>query len=243
VSDEADRRSILHAVRLRSLLDVDALAARTGCDASIVREVLVEAASAGWVVERTGRMSGWSLTTAGRGEGMRLLAVELDELGARPVVEAAYRRFLEVNDRFLEVCTRWQLRPVDGEHVPNDHLDPGHDEAVLRELDELHAVVVPEVVVPAGRAVARFARYAARFDHARARLGAGDLDWFTRPMIDSYHTIWFELHDDLLATLGLERADERRRQGADAPEPVRAAPSPRGQTGGVGAAAGPADEE
>ena len=24
-------------------------------------------------------------------------------------------------------------------------------------------------------------------------------------MIDSYHTVWFELHEDLLATLGIER--------------------------------------
>jgi hypothetical protein len=63
-------------------------------------------------------------------------------------------------------------------------------------------------------------------------------------MIDSYHTIWFELHDDLLATLGLERADERRRQGGSTgAEPVRAASPPTGQTGGVGTAAGSADEE
>jgi hypothetical protein len=27
-------------------------------------------------------------------------------------------------------------------------------------------------------------------------------------MIPSYHTIWFELHEDLLATLGIERGSE-----------------------------------
>ncbi len=27
-------------------------------------------------------------------------------------------------------------------------------------------------------------------------------------MIDSYHTVWFELHENLLATLGIERARE-----------------------------------
>ena len=27
---------------------------------------------------------------------------------------------------------------------------------------------------------------------------AGDSDWFTKPMIASYHTVWFELHEDLL---------------------------------------------
>ncbi len=36
----------------------------------------------------------------------------------------------------------------------------------------------------------------------------GERDWFTKPTIDSYHSVWFELHEDLLATLGLERAKE-----------------------------------
>jgi hypothetical protein len=27
-------------------------------------------------------------------------------------------------------------------------------------------------------------------------------------MIDSYHSVWFELHEDLLATLGIERGSE-----------------------------------
>jgi hypothetical protein len=27
--------------------------------------------------------------------------------------------------------------------------------------------------------------------------------------VPSFHTVWFELHEDLLATLGLERSDER----------------------------------
>ena len=41
------------------------------------------------------------------------------------------------------------------------------------------------------------------------RVTEGDRDWFTKPTIDSYHTVWFELHEDLLATLGLERSSER----------------------------------
>jgi hypothetical protein len=36
----------------------------------------------------------------------------------------------------------------------------------------------------------------------------GDHDWFTKPILASYHTVWFELHEDLLATLGLDRASE-----------------------------------
>ena len=51
----------------------------------------------------------------------------------------------------------------------------------------------------------------------------GETDWLTKPIIDSYHTVWFELHEDLLATLGLERGHEARarfelrRRRTDAP--------------------------
>jgi pyruvate,orthophosphate dikinase len=31
-----------------------------------------------------------------------------------------------------------------------------------------------------------------------------------RPIIDSYHTVWFELHEDLMAINGLTRAAEAR---------------------------------
>jgi len=37
----------------------------------------------------------------------------------------------------------------------------------------------------------------------------GDGEWFTKPTVDSYHTVWFELHENLLATLGIERGAER----------------------------------
>ena len=37
---------------------------------------------------------------------------------------------------------------------------------------------------------------------------AGERDWFAKPMIDSYHTVWFQLHEDLLNTLGIERSKE-----------------------------------
>ena len=33
----------------------------------------------------------------------------------------------------------------------------------------------------------------------------GERKWIDEPGIDSCHTVWFELHEDLLATLGLER--------------------------------------
>ena len=56
--------------------------------------------------------------------------------------------------------------------------------------------------------MARYGGYGARFAQAISRLDAGELEYFTKPIIDSYHTIWFELHEDLLSSLGIERSQE-----------------------------------
>jgi hypothetical protein len=37
---------------------------------------------------------------------------------------------------------------------------------------------------------------------------AGDRPWVDGSDRDSCHTVWFQLHEDLLATLGLRRGDE-----------------------------------
>jgi hypothetical protein len=37
------------------------------------------------------------------------------------------------------------------------------------------------------------------------RVDRGERRWVDAPRIDSCHTVWFELHEDLLASLGLER--------------------------------------
>jgi hypothetical protein len=63
-----------------------------------------------------------------------------------------------------------------------------------------------------GALLDRFGRYEDRLSAAVARVEAGDHDWFTKPLIDSYHTVWFELHEDLLSTLGKERASEENRE-------------------------------
>ena len=53
--------------------------------------------------------------------------------------------------------------------------------------------------------IERFSAYGPRFAKALARLRAGDLDAFTRPLSGSYHDVWMELHQDLIVTLGMTR--------------------------------------
>jgi len=199
---------VLHALRLRTLAGADQIAARFALPAETVDDSLRRAAAAGWVVHRDGRMSGWRLTSVGRVEGERLLADELDAAGSRSVVLSQYEAFLVLNPELLAVCTDWQVVVTPAGELVNDHDDPEHDAAVLDRLDALHDQIVPVTTALAGT-LSRFTGYTDRLTAAHERVRAGDHDWITRPVIDSYHTVWFELHEDLLATLGRERSQER----------------------------------
>jgi hypothetical protein len=196
------RLLVLHALRLSGFAAPDRIARATGLDEPAVTAVLQRAATDGHATERTGRISGWVLTADGRAEHAALLDIELRERGARADVEAADRAFVELNEPFKELCSRWQLRP-DGSI--NDHTDPAHDAAVVADLGPLHERVVALTDRLAG-ALPRFGRYPRAFTAARDRLAAGDPRAFAAPLSESYHDVWMELHQDLLSTLGRERS-------------------------------------
>lgn len=200
--------AVLHALRLRGTTGPDVVARRTSLELETVVKVLAEAGERGWVEEHHGRLTGWTLTTAGRREGERRLAEQLDAVGARGRVEFVYERFLGLNGELLSICTDWQVVRRGGREVLNDHGDPAHDRAVLARLADLHDSVRP-LTEELADAVARFGTYPPRLDLARTRVLAGLHEWLTAPAIDSYHTVWFELHEDLLATLGRDRTQER----------------------------------
>jgi hypothetical protein len=197
----------LYSLRLKGFSDVEPIASATGLAVDEVAAELAEAQGSGLVVRRDGRISGWSLTPDGRTQVLEQVRAELEASGSRAETEQAYRTFLSVNQELLGVCTDWQLRTVDGRQVTNDHSDPDHDQTVVKRLRSVDDAVQP-VCEQLTAVLARFHRYGPRFSMAVAQVEAGEFDWFTKPMMDSYHTVWFELHEDLLATLGIERGSE-----------------------------------
>jgi hypothetical protein len=202
---------VLHSLRLKSLASVATVAELTDLTPEDIEDRLEAFAGKGWTRHRDGGvLSGWSLTPAGRVEGVRRLADELEATGTRPVIEAAYAQFLTRNQPFLQVCTDWQLRPSGpgGRTEVNDHADADYDRKVIARLQAIDAEVRP-VCDTLTAALARYWHYAGRFATALRRVEHGETDWFTRPVLDSYHTVWFELHEDLLATLGIERSSQR----------------------------------
>lgn len=197
----------LLALRLLPVADEAAVAARAGlADDECVRE-LAHLAAAGWARRRTGRFPGWMLTTEGRAEGERRLGDELDSVGARARTISLYEQFVVLNGEVLSVATTWQLRTVDGVDVPNDHTDARHDASVIEALGAVHRRA-ERLLVDLEAVVARLDQYRPRLAAALDRVRAGDREWLVRPGLDSYHTVWFELHENLLATLGRGRTDD-----------------------------------
>jgi hypothetical protein len=198
---------VLHTARLKGFADAEPVAQATGLLVDDVVAEFEQARDAGLATRREGRITGWSLTPDGRAQVGAGVRAELEACGGRDVVRDAYRRFLAVNKDLLTVCTEWQLRTVDGQQVPNDHRDPAYDERVVKRLRLLDDATQP-VCDDLAAVLDRFGRYGPRLSTALTKVEAGEADWFTKPLIDSYHTVWFELHEDLLATLGIERGSE-----------------------------------
>jgi hypothetical protein len=198
---------VMHGLRLKGFAEAPAVAETVAVPEGDTKVVLDQLVTDELATYRDGRLSGFTLTPAGRAEHARLLSEELATTGVREAIRAAYAKFLGLNMGLLEVCTAWQLRDVDGESTINDHTDPAYDAGVVEQLAELHSGVHPICEELAG-SLARYGLYGPRLVTALERVRAGESDWFTKPMIASYHTVWFELHEDLLATLGIERGSE-----------------------------------
>lgn len=115
-----------------------------------------------------------------------------------------YEAFLPVNRRIRDECTAWQCLP-DGR--PNDHTDDSYDAEVRDRLDDVHEAITP-ILRRLGKLLPRTADYRSRLTSALERLDAGDGAWLASPVLDSYHTVWMHLHQELLLALGVSRADD-----------------------------------
>ncbi|HEY8588707.1 MAG TPA: transcriptional regulator [Naasia sp.] len=187
--------------------DAPAVRRRFGLDAADVEEELLDQRALGRVTwSAFGDTAGWTLSERGKSRNEELLAAELDGVtDLRHTVSALYERFLPLNGDLRTAITNWQIRPTDGEpYAENDHRDAPWDAAVLADLRRVVRSATP-ILAELEAALPRTAGYAGRLGLALAQATEGDRERVAGLGIDSLHTVWFELHEDLLATLGLQR--------------------------------------
>lgn len=200
---------LLHSVRLLGFADTDAIASRAGTSIDEAARFVRRAERARWLEHMSfADLTGWFLTESGRAENERQLAVERSDNDVHGQIAAAYREFLPLNARLLGAINDWQRSPADEDSlVPNDHSDRVRDGRILDELADLHALLAPVVRRLSG-VLQRFAGYDARFEAALNRARDGQHGWIDRTDADSCHLVWFQLHEDLVATLGIDRRTE-----------------------------------
>jgi hypothetical protein len=191
--------AVLRAVRMKGRPTSANIAGATGAAEADSTAALIALAGAGHLVEKNDR---FRLTREGKEALEATLAEERSGIDT-DALKGIYDDFIPLNGDFKQMVTDWQQK--DGE--PNDHTDADYDAAVLARLDDVDARFVPIV----DRAIAlapRLAPYKPRFANALEKVRAGDHPWFLRPIIDSYHTVWFEFHEELIGLAGLSRAEE-----------------------------------
>jgi pyruvate,orthophosphate dikinase len=145
----------------------------------------------------------YRLTEPGKVRASELVAIEAAAWGTERA-NMALDAFLELDSRMKDTVTAWQLKSPD---VVNDHADAEYDQGVLDRLAALHndAVAFTEANEnPTGR----LAVYRERLSRALEEARAGDGRFVASPRVDSYHGVWFELHEDLIQLAGRTREDE-----------------------------------
>ena len=196
----ATELAVLQAVRLKGRVAPAALVDTLGEDPAAVNHAVDRLTEAGLLVyDKTLKLSG-----AGRARLDQLLAEERESIDQASLA-AAYDDFRAVNTDFKAAVTDWQLKGGQ----PNVHDDTQYDAAILARIADVHQRVVP-ILAAAAAQLPRLSGYSVKLQQALDKVESGDTKWLTRPIVDSYHTVWFELHEELIAAAGLTRVAEAR---------------------------------
>ena len=147
------------------------------------------------------------LTSEGRLRALDVFAADRERAGGEEACVAALDRFILLDGRMKDLVTAWQIRDV-ANQVFNDHTDAAYDASILEQLGVIHGGVV-ELLTPLGHqalADGLLPRTAGACPGRRP--GRRPRSSWRRRRVDSYHTVWFELHEDLIRLSGRLRSDE-----------------------------------
>ncbi len=197
------RNDVLRCLSIKGTASIETLADALLTTATAVQPVVEELASSGMAVAAPGSVR---LTPAGTAHAAALMEADQRQWGAGSALQAL-DAFLPLDKRIKTAVTAWQIRDIDGQQALNDHTDPAYDAAVLAGLETTHGEVsrwLNSVTDGSGR----LAGYASRLDRAAAAVAAGDHRFVSSPRVDSYHSVWFELHEELIRLAGRTRPDE-----------------------------------
>jgi hypothetical protein len=122
------------------------------------------------------------------------------------VMDAIERFETGVNKQVLSITTDWQTIEVGGERTANDHADADYDARIIDKLGQVHDKTV-KVLNPIVVAEPTVDRFLDRIAAALTRAEAGETDYVSGVRVDSFHTVWFQMHEHLLRITGTVRPE------------------------------------
>lgn len=143
------------------------------------------------------------LSNKGRVHLDELLNLERNGVDSEEL-SALYEEFCSWNVQFKQIASAWQMRDPE---TPNDHTDADYDKQIVNRLREHHVGFI-DVLERFVELVPRLAQYRQRLGSAVEKVCDGERQYVTGPLVDSYHTVWFELHEELITLLGTSRTAE-----------------------------------
>ena len=193
----------LHGLAIKKHAAAKDVAGVVGLEPAQVDSLLRQAVTGGRCVEV---QQAFMLTPAGR----MILDGQYSKIydavrGDRAFLQAN-ERFERINTELKQLVTDWQVMEVGGQKVRNDHSNTAYDARILDRLGDLHERFTP-VLNALAQAVPRLRLHLEKLERALEKAESGATEWVSDAKIESYHTVWFEMHEDLLRILGRERAE------------------------------------
>jgi pyruvate,orthophosphate dikinase len=201
---EKSQDDVVRSLLVRGPSTLESLALSLLADPASLRPLL-DGAVAGGMVEISGGCN-FRLTADGKLQAGELMVADRERWGVDNA-GAALDGFVPLDHRMKDTVTAWQMKEVDSQSVLNDHGDPDYDAGVLARLGSLHDdMVIWLTGLSAG--LGRLDAYRVRLERALALARGGDQRYVASPRVESYHSVWFELHEDLIRLSGRKRAEE-----------------------------------
>lgn len=194
---------VMHGVAIKKHASAAEIASIAALPVAVVSAALTAACANGRVANANEK---YMLTPAGQmilaGEYSRFYG----ELRRDDKFSQAYSRFEKINKELKQLITEWQTMEVGGTRVPNTHADRAYDLRLIARLGDLNERVDP-LLTQMMASVPRLSIYKAKLTHALGKAEDRDIAWVSDAKLESYHTVWFELHEDLLRLLGKQREE------------------------------------
>lgn len=198
-----DSQLVMHGIAVKKYATVDDICSVTGLAEDAVSALAAEAVAKGRVSEANGK---YLLTPIGQVTLKSAYSKSYGSLRKDDDFVAAYENFERINNDLKQAITDWQTVKLGGQTVANDHSDKDYDASVIDRIGDIHERV-DVVLERLGRKEQRLHRYREKLLSALEKAEDGEIRWVSDATIESYHTVWFELHEDLLRVMGREREE------------------------------------